>query len=112
MLMMRLAMNNLVDNALKYAPEDRPIQIRLAAENGHAEFAVQDEGPGIPDAEKSRIFERFYRIGEDSRRATKGTGLGLYLTRKIVEDHQGSIFVRDNLPQGSTFVIRLERTGV
>jgi signal transduction histidine kinase len=110
-LMIRLAMNNLVDNALKYAPEGRPIRISLSADNGQTEFSVQDEGPGIPDAEKARIFERFYRIGQEATRSSKGTGLGLYLTRKIVEDHRGSIFVRDNLPHGSTFVIRLERTG-
>jgi signal transduction histidine kinase len=111
MLMMRLAMNNLLDNALKYAPEDKPIRVRLSAVGNQAEFAVQDEGPGIPDSEKARIFERFYRIGQESTRSSKGTGLGLYLTRKIVEDHHGSIFVQDNLPQGSTFIIRMERTG-
>ncbi len=112
MLMIRMAMNNLVDNALKYTPDSKPILVRLSAENRLAEFAVEDQGPGIPDAEKSRIFERFYRIGREETRASKGTGLGLYLTRKIAEDHHGSVLVQDNLPQGSTFIIRLERTGV
>jgi two-component system, OmpR family, sensor histidine kinase CiaH len=110
-LMIRLAMNNLLDNALKYAPDEKPIRLSLSAAGNQAEFIVQDEGPGVPDGEKARIFERFYRIGQESTRSSKGTGLGLYLTRKIIEDHKGSIFIQDNLPQGSTFIIRMERTG-
>lgn len=107
MLMLRLAINNLVENAIKYTPAQMPIRVELSSNGSEAEIRVKDEGPGIPDTEKKRIFERFYRIGDEKTRPTKGTGLGLYLTRKIIEDHGGRIFVRDNQPQGSNFVIQL-----
>jgi signal transduction histidine kinase len=111
MLMMKLAINNLVENALKYSPPESPVRVLLEKGHGRVELSVQDEGPGIPDAEKQRVFERFYRIGQEHTRLAKGTGLGLYLTRKIVEDHRGKIFVQDNHPRGSNFVILLEQTG-
>jgi signal transduction histidine kinase len=110
MLMMKLALNNLVENALKYSPQGSPIHVSLQTDNGTAELSVRDEGPGIPDAEKERIFERFYRLGQEKTRQAKGTGLGLYLTRKIVEDHRGKIFVQDNHPAGSNFVIRFSQS--
>jgi two-component system, OmpR family, sensor histidine kinase CiaH len=106
-LMLRLAINNLVENAIKYAPADKPIRVYLQLSEGQANLSVSDEGSGIPDAEKKRVFDRFYRIGDEKTRHTKGTGLGLYLTRKIIEDHGGRIFVRDNSPRGSNFVIQL-----
>ncbi len=108
MLMMKLAINNLVENALKYAPPDKPIRVMLEKGAGFVELTVQDQGPGIADEEKLKVFDRFYRIGHEKTRLTKGTGLGLYLTRKIVEDHRGKIFIRDNHPTGSNFVIRFE----
>jgi signal transduction histidine kinase len=107
-LMIRLAINNLVENALKYAPPDKPIRVILEKGAGFVELTVQDQGPGIADAEKLKVFDRFYRIGHEKTRMTKGTGLGLYLTHKIVEDHRGKIFIRDNDPTGSNFVIRFE----
>ena len=107
---MKLAINNLVENALKYSPAGSPIEIALLRKDGIVELSVRDEGPGIPDAEKERIFERFYRLGQEKTRQAKGTGLGLYLTRKIVEDHRGRIFVTDNHPAGSNFVIRLSQS--
>jgi two-component system, OmpR family, sensor histidine kinase CiaH len=112
MLMMKLAINNLVENALKYSPPESQIRVELRKADHKVELSVSDQGQGIPDAEKERIFERFYRIGQEHTRTTKGTGLGLYLTRKIVEDHRGKIFVRDNHPTGSIFVIRFEQTAV
>ena len=68
---------------------------------------IADEGSGIPDAEKKKIFNKFYRIGNEESRKSKGTGLGLYLTNKIVQQHKGSIAVRDNKPSGTIFEISL-----
>jgi signal transduction histidine kinase len=66
---------------------------------------VKDEGPGIRDEEKSRIFSKFYRVGDESTRKTKGTGLGLYICRKIAQAHKGEISVTDNIPHGSIFKV-------
>jgi K+-sensing histidine kinase KdpD len=66
---------------------------------------ILDEGVGIPDNEKKKIFEKFYRIGNESTRKTQGTGLGLYLCRKISKDHNADISVTNNLPSGSNFAI-------
>ena len=66
---------------------------------------VKDEGPGIDDEEKKRIFTKFYRIGNEATRKTQGTGLGLYLCRKIARDHNGDISVTNNEPRGSNFVV-------
>lgn len=109
-LLLQLAINNLIENAIKYTPEDKSIEV-MAGTSGHAvEISVKDEGPGIPDQEKKHVFEKFYRLGTESTRQTKGTGLGLYLTRKIVEDHRGRIFVKDNIPSGCIFVIDLPKS--
>jgi signal transduction histidine kinase len=67
---------------------------------------VKDEGCGIRNEEKRNVFKKFYRIGDEQTRTTKGTGLGLYLCKKIAEDHNGSIAVDDNPPQGSNFIVR------
>jgi signal transduction histidine kinase len=67
---------------------------------------VNDEGQGIPDEEKKNVFEKFYRIGSEQTRKTQGTGLGLYLCRKIVADHNGTIQLKDNHPQGSKFIVQ------
>jgi signal transduction histidine kinase len=108
-LLMRLALNNLVENALKYSPAEKPIGLKLVSESKNIRISVQDEGPGIPESEKKRIFDKFYRIGDENTRQAKGTGLGLYLSRKIVEDHNGSVFAEDHIPSGSNFIILLPK---
>lgn len=106
-LLLALAFNNLVENAIRYSPEGAPVEVTLKAGQATAEVRVSDKGPGIPEEERKRVFERFYRIGSENERRTKGTGLGLYLTRRIVGDHGGTIRVEDNEPVGSTFVIQM-----
>jgi signal transduction histidine kinase len=69
-------------------------------------LSVIDEGAGIPPKEKQKIFQKFYRLGNEETRKTKGTGLGLFLTKYIVEGHGGIISVLDNHPQGSVFEVR------
>ena len=76
--------------------------LRIDADKNLVKLRVSDEGPGILPPDKNKIFEKYYR---GSSRQTKGTGLGLYLTKKIVEQHNGSINVADNLPHGSIFEI-------
>ena len=102
-LLLQMAINNLLENAIKYTPADKPIRVALAAKNNMAHLQVEDQGHGIPDKEKPRIFTKFYRIGNEETRKTKGTGLGLYLTSKIVKQHKGKIIVKDNEPAGAIF---------
>jgi two-component system, OmpR family, sensor histidine kinase CiaH len=106
-LLLQIALSNLIDNALKYTPKESPVYIDLIEKPDCVELKVTDIGPGIPDAEKEKIFEKFYRSGNEATRKTKGTGLGLYLTQKIIQNHNGDIFVMDNTPHGSIFVIQL-----
>lgn len=108
-LLLTLAFNNLVENAIRYSQDGAAVHITLHASDVEAVVCVSDEGPGIPKEERKRVFERFYRMGPEEKRRTKGTGLGLYLTRRIVGDHGGTIRVEDNDPVGSTFVIQLPR---
>lgn len=105
-LLIQIALSNLIDNALKYAPKESPVYVDLMDDNDNIQVKVSDEGSGVPDEEKQKIFEKFYRSGNENTRKAKGTGLGLYLTRKIITDHNGDIFVMDNTPHGSIFVIQ------
>ena len=102
-LLLQLLINNLLDNAVKYSPKEKPITCTLKREPDKAELHVLDEGPGIPADEKKKIFDKFYRIGSESTRKTQGTGLGLYLCRKIAEYHNADITVTNNEPAGSNF---------
>lgn len=103
--LLQLLVNNLLENALKYSPKDSPITLTLEKKDRRTLLTVQDLGPGIPDEEKKKIFEKFYRTGQETTRQTKGTGLGLYLCRKIAGDHKAAIKVADNSPTGSIFTV-------
>jgi signal transduction histidine kinase len=104
-LLIQLLFNNLIENAIKYSPADKAVEIRLKREDGRTRFEIIDQGNGIPDAEKKRVFQKFYRSGHENTRSTKGTGLGLYLSQKIAEDHNTTIEISDNKPTGSIFTI-------
>jgi two-component system sensor histidine kinase CiaH len=104
-LLLKLLVSNLLENANKYSPREKSINLKLHEHNSTIMLEVADEGPGIPDEEKKNIFKKFYRVGNEQTRKTKGTGLGLYLCKKIAEDHNGSIRVIDNKPQGSNFIV-------
>lgn len=104
-LLLPILINNLLENALKYSPKNSVIGCSLTQENKTALLRITDEGPGIEKEEKKQIFEKFYRIGNESTRSTKGTGLGLYLCKKITEDHKGKVNVSDNSPRGSIFTV-------
>ncbi|MGZ4054691.1 MAG: sensor histidine kinase, partial [Bacteroidia bacterium] len=94
---------NLFENAVKYSSEDSKITIGLKKENGKIVLSVADEGAGIPDKEKASIFQKFYRVGNEDTRKTKGTGLGLYIVDYLVKQHNGTISVKNNIPKGSVF---------
>ncbi|QQS30878.1 MAG: two-component sensor histidine kinase [Sphingobacteriales bacterium] len=98
---------NLIENALKYSPANLPIVVSLKAQNNKAVLKVADQGIGIDDKEKGKIFRKFYRVGNEDTRKTKGTGLGLYLVKQLTELHKGAIRISDNQPQGSVFTVTL-----
>ncbi len=106
-LLLQLAVNNLIDNAHKYSPKQEPVGIALQASGNSIRLSITDAGKGIPDADKKKIFQKFYRIGNKATRESKGTGLGLYLTRRIARQHRGEVYVTDHKPAGSTFVLEL-----
>lgn len=106
---LRQVLTNLVMNAVKYT--DGPVRITVASAPTWVGVAVADQGPGIPDADKERVFERFYR-GEASRtRAKGGSGLGLSIVAAIVKAHHGTVSVRDNDGGGAVFEVRLPAAG-
>lgn len=103
--MLQIVLSNLVENAAKYAPRNTVINISLEETGHHLKLKVTDEGPGIPADERERIFLKFYRIGNENTRKAKGSGLGLFLTEKIVQQHGATIAVKDNVPAGASFEI-------
>lgn len=102
-LLLQILINNLLENAIKYAPDNTLIQTALHQTDKGIVLSVADQGPGIAASEKSKVFDRFYRIGNEQTRTTKGTGLGLYLCQRIAKDHRGRIEIDDNIPQGTIF---------
>jgi signal transduction histidine kinase len=93
---LRRCLNNLIDNAIKYGQQ---VQVTAHAAAETVSIHIRDSGPGIPDSEHERVFDPFYRIENSRSRQTGGSGLGLTIARNIVEQHGGSIALR-NLPEG------------
>jgi len=110
--LIRLAINNIIGNAVKYTSTGAPVDITCEMVEGQIELLIKDQGEGIPDPMKPKIFEKFYRLEDERTRKTKGTGLGLYLSTKIIQDHGGSILVKNNTPKGSIFAIRLPKSSI
>ncbi len=98
---LRSILVNLYENAVKYAPEGSEIRVGLFQDEGHAKIRVQDEGPGIPEEERSKVVEKFYRSGSEDQRSSKGTGLGLYIVQRLVR-LQGGTFRLLEAPGGGT----------
>lgn len=99
---------NLVDNAVKYTPAPGEIWVSLQEEEGIL-FQVRDTGIGIASSEQRRIFDDFYRVGDEMTRSTKGSGLGLAIVRKAAESHRASITLQSKPEKGSTFSIRFRK---
>ena len=99
---------NLIDNAIKHTPEDGQVSLWGEYADGWISIHVEDSGPGIPEYELSRIFERFYQL--DKARpggVDRGVGLGLAITREIVRSHQGRMVAQSELGRGSRFTVQL-----
>lgn len=109
-MLLQIVVNNLLENALKYSPKDAAVKMTLVKKNNMAVLTVIDNGPGIADADKKKVFEKFHRLGNEATKRAKGTGLGLYLCKKIVIRHQGSILLTDNPQGGSIFTVQLKAT--
>jgi signal transduction histidine kinase len=100
-------MDNLLSNAVKFTPEGGEVGLRLFSLNGTAELEVWDTGIGIPDDEQTRLFERFFRASSATEAAVPGVGLGLSITRAIVESHGGRLSFTSTEGEGTTFRVEL-----
>lgn len=105
--LLKQLMTILYDNALKYTDEDGEIGFKVQLKDKNLLIKVLDNGPGIPDEDKKRIFDRFYRVDKARTRQKGGFGLGLSLAKQIVEAFKGNIQVRDNKPRGTIFEVKL-----
>ncbi len=93
--LLELALRQLIDNALKYSPQGSPVDVFTGVENGRVTIRIHDEGPGVPERERDRVFDRFYR--QDGVKARiPGTGMGLYIAREIVRAHAGDVWIEPN----------------
>ena len=101
------ALRNLIDNAIRYAPERSKVGVGLRVREGLATVSVTDQGPGITPDQQDRIFERFYRLDDARSRQTGGTGLGLSIVKHVISQHGGEVSVWSQPGQGSTFTVRL-----
>lgn len=99
---------NLVENAIKYSPPCAHVEVELYTEQNSLIFKVSDHGVGIGEEDKRLIFNKFYRVGNESTRKTKGTGLGLYIVKSVLQKHDATIKVYDNKPSGSIFEVTFE----
>ena len=102
------ALRNLIANASTYGPEQSTIRIDAASAPGSLTIAVSDDGPGVPDEDLSRIFERFYRVDKSRARDPGGTGLGLAIVKHLVELHGGAVRAENRAQGGATFTIELK----
>lgn len=102
---MHSILTNLFVNAVKYTPEDSLIEISLHRDKNKIELSISDQGPGIPEKERRRVFDKFVRLGDENRRSAKGTGLGLYITRYFITQHGGEISIDENYRSGTKFIV-------
>ncbi|MFF2298652.1 sensor histidine kinase [Arthrobacter bambusae] len=101
------ALRNLIDNAIRYSPENTRVGVGVRAKEGVVAISVTDQGEGLSPEDQERIFERFYRVDAARSRQTGGTGLGLSIVKHVVSNHGGEVTVWSQPGQGSTFTIRL-----
>jgi signal transduction histidine kinase len=101
------AVANIVDNAVRHTPAGGRVTLRASADNGHVQFTVHNTGSVIPQEALPRLFDRFFQVDPARARADGNTGLGLAITKEIVEAHKGQIDVSSSEAQGTEFVITL-----
>jgi signal transduction histidine kinase len=104
---LRQVVANLIDNAIKYSPGGGRVEVRVSANGASGTISVADEGLGIPTHEQQRIFEKFYRLDPAMTRGIGGSGLGLYISRELVQQMGGRLSVASQHGAGSTFTVTL-----
>jgi len=97
--------NNILENAIKYSPNAALVQVQLYQQSNKIFFIVADQGVGIADSERQKIFQKFYRSGNELTRQNKGTGLGLFIVEQVAKNHQAKVVVSNNQPKGTIFEI-------
>ena len=102
------ALRNLVENAVNYSPEGGRVDLTAGIEGGRVALKVGDEGPGLPESDLSRVFERFYRVDKSRSRDPGGTGLGLSIVKHLVELHGGTVYAENKPQGGALFTILLD----
>ena len=105
--MLETIFNNLLENAIKYSDENPKIEITVKNKGQMTEITIADQGVGISAQEKTQIFKKFYRVGNEISRSQKGSGLGLFITSEFVQLHKGRIKCENNNPKGTKFIIEL-----
>jgi len=103
----RLAINNLLDNAIRYTPAGGRVTVSLSRGKKEIELSVKDTGVGIPKDQQERVFTKFSRGANVIRMATEGSGLGLFITKNIIEAHGGKIWFESGEGKGTTFYLTL-----
>lgn len=107
--MLKTVIKNLITNAFKYSEDESVVEIILTDSMSQYQIQVKDQGIGILDSDKKRVFEKFYRVGEEKTRSQPGSGLGLYLVKQITEMHGGKVSILDNKPQGTVFILKINK---
>jgi signal transduction histidine kinase len=106
-LFLRQAFINILHNAVKYSPVGGKIRVRVQRSGDHVIVDIEDNGPGVPPEDRTKIFDRFYRVDKARWRESGGAGLGLAITKWVVEAHRGDISLDGGLPHGCLFRVRL-----
>lgn len=106
----QIAFQNLVENAIRYAREGGHISVDVIKETGDIKVSIKDDGIGIPEIEKKNIFSRFFRATNAFRKLEKGSGLGLFISKGIIEKHGGKIWFESNENKGTTFYFIIPST--
>lgn len=107
---LKLVFSNLFQNAVKYAGAGSEIKVKYIKDGRHLQIVVSDNGKGLSASEYKAIFNKFYRVGDEDTRETKGTGLGLFLVKQILKSHKADIKAAGNEPSGMSFIITFKRT--
>jgi signal transduction histidine kinase len=108
----RMVLRNLLENAVKYSlPDSRAVEVSAAHNGERVVIRVTDDGPGIPERDIANLFEPFFRVDRSRSKKTGGYGLGLSISKRIVEAHGGTIAVENNLKRGASFVLTLPKAG-
>jgi two-component system, OmpR family, sensor histidine kinase CiaH len=105
--LLQIAINNLLENAAKYSAKEKVIKVSVTMQGNNVQLQVIDEGVGISDTDKKLVFNKFYRTGNEATKKAKGTGLGLYLTKRICQTHDANITVQNNSNAGSIFTFAI-----